>query len=1028
MKRAGKRTVEENAPASDRETGPECRSSAGPCIVAIGASAGGLEAFEQFFSHLPADTGLAFVLVPHLEPTHKGMMPELVARHTKMKAREAEDGMEVRPNCIYVIPPNADLAILHGRLQVLEPAAPRGRRTPIDFFFRHLAEDQKEKAIGVILSGMGSDGTLGVKAIKEQLGMVMAQDPASAKYDGMPHSAIQTGQVDYIAPAQELPAKLIQYIHHIPPPPLDQNDLPEAEPATAMQKVFVLLRAHSGNDFSCYKQSTINRRIERRMGVHQFNSLTRYVRFLQENPQEVALLNKELLIGVTNFFRDAGLFETLRGTILPHLLQDRVAEGPLRVWNVGCSTGEEAYSLAIVLLECLKDVHRPHQGIQVFATDIDNDAVEKARQGIFAAGIAADVSEERLRNWFVQADEAYRIRSEIRDVVVFARQNILVDPPFTKLDILCCRNLLIYLNVETQKKVLTLMHYALNPGGLLILGTAESIGGLEHLFAPADGKWKVFRRVGAPGLMGLQLPVASRPRASEDPTQVTTAEEAKGSDMDWLYAGQRAMLELYAPPSIIVTSEGDVVYVNSRTGKYLELASGKANLNAFAIAREGLREELGAALVSVASEGVPLTVKGVKLKTNGGETSVNFSVRPLTEISRRDLLLVTFQDTAAEEGEESPSENGPAAGLPERATSTSELDEELRRTRERLRRTVQEMQATQEELRSANEELQSSNEELQSSNEELNSSKEEMQSLNEEMQTVNTELHVKMEQLSQSNSDMRNLLNGIDIATVFLDNDLQIKRFTPEATKIVNLTAGDTGRPLSHFTTRLRYDRLVQDAKEVLERLVSKELQVETDDGRWYNLRILPYRTLDNVIDGVVMTFADVTSLQHLNEELRRAQAAAEEASGLAGAVAQLRRTEETLRQSEARYRALVTATSDALYHMSPDWSEMRHLHSRGFLADMPHPSGDWLQRYIPPEDQPKVMAAIQKAIRTKGFFELEHRVRRTDGSVGWTISRAVPLLGTEGEIVEWFGAASDITARKQAEEAPRQSANELKQ
>ena len=393
-----------------------------------------------------------------------------------------------------MIPPNADLAILHGKLQVLEPAAPRGLRMPIDFFFRQLAADQKEKAIGIILSGMGSDGTLGLKAIKENFGMAMVQDPASAKYDGMPRSAINTGLVDYVAPAEELPAKLIQYVNHAPRPAEDR-DLPEGEPSAALQKVFVLLRAHTGNDFSCYKNNTISRRIERRMSVHQFDSLPRYVRFLQENPQEVELLYKELLIGVTNFFRDPGLFDFLREKAIPRLLQDRPKGGPVRVWNPGCSTGEETYSLAIVLKECLEGLElQESPAIQVFATDIDQDAIEKARQGTFSASIASDVSPERLARFFVREGEGYRIKKEIRDLVVFAPQNILVDPPFTKLDILCCRNLLIYVNAETQKKLLPLMHYALNPGGLLILGTAESIGGFGHLFSPLDQKWKVFQR------------------------------------------------------------------------------------------------------------------------------------------------------------------------------------------------------------------------------------------------------------------------------------------------------------------------------------------------------------------------------------------------------------------------------------------------------------------------------------------------------------------------------------------------------
>ena len=845
----------------------------GSYIVGVGASAGGLEALEQFFARLPPDTGLAFILVPHLEPTHKGMMPELLGRHTKMTVVEAADGMEVRPNCVYVIPPNADLAILHGRLQVLEPVAPRGLRTPIDFFFRHLAADQKEKAVGVILSGMGSDGALGVRAIKEQLGMVMVQDPASAKFDGMPRSAINTGLVDYVAAAEALPAKLLQYVHHVPPP-VAERDLGEAEPSAALQKIFVLLRGQSGNDFSCYKTSTINRRLERRMGVHQFDSLGRYVRFLQENPQEVELLYKELLIGVTGFFREPAMYDFLKEKALPPLLQGRPGDAPLRVWNPACSTGEETYSLAIVLKECLEGLKLADgPGIQIFATDIDRDAIDKARQGIFSEGVAADVSPERLQRYFVREDANYRITKEIRDLVVFAPQNMLVDPPFTKIDLLCCRNFLIYVNVEAQRKLVPLMHYALNPGGLLVLGSAESAGGFSHLFSPWDAKWKVFHRLDASGRPGIEMPASLSPRKLAGAPAAPATEKGKRAEMDVVYATQRALLDLYGPPAVIVNAEGDILYISARTGKYLEPASGKVNMNVFAMAREGLREPLGVALHNAATRGAPFTSKGVKVRSNGGWTTVNLIVRPLAERDAlRDLLLVVFEETKA------PGETATAPALAEAARPPSELEEELRRTRERLQSTVQEMQAAHEELRSANEELQSSNEELQSTNEELNSSKEELQSLNEEMQTVNAELQTKMEELSHSNSDMKNLLNGIEIATIFLDNDLGVKRFTPDAARIVNLAPSDVGRPLAHFTTKLKYGRLVHDAREVLEKLVPKTAEVEAGDGRWYHLRVLPYRTEDNAIDGVAMTFADITALKRLEASLQQQKAEAQAA------------------------------------------------------------------------------------------------------------------------------------------------------
>lgn len=829
----------------------------------MGGSAGGLEAFEQFFSHLPSDTGMAFVLVPHLEPTHKGMMPELLGRHTEMPVVEVKDGMRVRPNRVYVIPPNADLSILHGKLQVLEPVAPRGQRMPIDYFFQHLAADQKERAVAILLSGMGSDGTSGVKAINENFGMVMVQDPVSAKYDSMPRSAINTGLADYIAAAHELPAMLMQYVTHGRAAPRDRIPA-EGGGGAMLEKVFVLLRAHTGNDFSCYKKSTIFRRLERRMSVHQLDRLPRYVRFLQENPQEVELLYKELLIGVTSFFRDPALFDFLKDKAIPQLLQARPISTPVRVWNPACSTGEETYSLAIALKETLEHIGVGNApAIQIFATDIDNDAINKARRGRFSAGIAAAVSSERLTRFFVYEDEGYRVRKEVRDLVVFATQNLLVNPPFTNIDILCCRNLLIYLNPDTQQRLLPLMHFALRPGGLLILSPSESIGGFGHLFGSLDKKWKVFRRKEVFERLRVAIPVSALPR---ERTGVATPEKPGAVDMDMTYVIQRTLLDCYGPPAVAVNSAGDILYVNGRTGKYLEPASGKVNNNVLAMAREGLRDELGAGLRNAAARKTTITASGIRVKVNGGVAAVNLSIRPLIEPdARRDMFLVVFEEIAA--GPAAPFAQESSAPL-NTATPATELEDELRRTHERLQATVEEMETTQEELRAANEELQSNNEELQSANEELNSSKEELQSLNEEMQTVNAELQSKIEELSQSNSDMKNLLNGTEIATIFLDNNLGVKRFTPQAAQIVNLTASDVGRPLGHFTTKLNYDRLIEDAREVLDTLVPRDVQVQTTDDGWYHLRVLPYRTADNVIAGIVMTFADVTRTKHLEQLL----------------------------------------------------------------------------------------------------------------------------------------------------------------
>jgi chemotaxis methyl-accepting protein methylase len=834
----------------------------------MGGSAGGLEAFGQFFAHTRPDTGMAFVLVPHLDPTHKALLAELLQRSTQMKVAEVEDGIQVRPNAVYVIPPNADLSILHGKLRLLEPAAPRGLRMPIDFFFRQLALDRQEKAVGIVLSGMGSDGTLGLRAIKENSGLVMAQDPASAKYDAMPRSAINSGLVDIVATAEELPARLIQCLTHKPVLPSEPL-LADEESGSALEKVFVLLRAHTGSDFSCYKRTTILRRIERRISVHQLGSLPRYVRFLREYPQEVDLLYKELLIGVTNFFRDTGLYDFLKATALPTLLESHADGRPLRVWTPACSTGEETYSLAIVIKETLEGLNLPQPPpIQMFATDIDKDAIDKARQGLYSVNIASDVSAQRLKRFFVRDGAGYRIGKQIREMVVFAPQNVLTDPPFTKLDILCCRNFLIYVNGETQKKLLPLLHYALSPGGLLILGSAESIGTFGHLFSPLDHKWKIFQRQETAERPIIEMPAPQSPREPA-PYQPPGTPPEPAADLP--YAVQRALLDAYAPSSVVITSEGDIVYVNGRTGRYLEPSSGKVNVNVFAMAREGLREELGGAIRKARDDKAPVSIRGVRVKTDGGGTVIDLTVKPLAEAATmQGLLLVVFEEVAAAAaGRKKAASSRPAA-------PAAEVEEKLRRSQELLQTTVEEKEATQEELRSANEELQSNNEELQSTNEELTTSKEELQSLNEELQTVNSELQGKLDELSQSNNDMTNLLNGIEIATIFLDNRLCVKRFTPQATRIVNLIASDVGRPLTHLVTKLKYDHLVDDARQVLETLVPKEAEVQGRDGRWYHVRVLPYRTSDNVIDGVVSTFADITVMKEGETELLRARRFAE--------------------------------------------------------------------------------------------------------------------------------------------------------
>ena len=833
-------------------------------IVGIGASAGGLEALEQFLRQVPQGSGMAFVIVQHLDPTHKGIMPELLQRTTAMEVFQVRDRMRVKQDCVYVIPPNKDMSILHGVLHLFEPTAPRGLRLSIDFFLRSLAEDRQERSIGVILSGMGSDGTMGLRAIKEKAGLTLVQEPASAKFDSMPRSAIDAGLADLVAPAGNLPGKIIDYLRHVLI--LAKTELPlEEKDQSAMEKVLILLRLKTGNDFSMYKKNTINRRIERRMSIHQITKIATYVRYLQENPHEVELLFKELLIGVTSFFRDPSAWDQLKGEAIPALLANRPVGGVLRAWSAGCSTGEEAYSLAMAFKEALEQIKpTEHFKLQIFATDLDRDAIDKARQGVYPANIAADVSPERLHRFFIKEEDGYRVGKEIREMVTFATQNLIMDPPFTKLDILVCRNLLIYLTPDLQKKLLPLFHYSLNPEGVLFLGSAEAVSIFTDIFATLNIKSRLFRRRESflPA-EPLAFPPSFVSAASVIPKGLMLAKPA--ADLQSL--ADQLLLQHFSPPAVLANDKGDILYISGRTGKYLEPAAGKANWNIFAMAREGLRFDLGSAFQKSIRQKGTINIKGLKIKEGSGTQSVDIKVQAIEEPEAlRGMVMIIFSDVATPLNKKAPSSTKIA---PAGNAMSLEIEQELSQVREVLQTTREEMQSSQEELKSINEELQSANEELQSTNEELTTSREEMQSLNEELQTVNAEQQSKMDELSRVNNDMRNLLNSTEIVTVFLDNELHVRRFTTGADKLFKLIPGDVGRPLSDITSNLHYPDMPEEAREVLRTLVFSEKQITDIDGRWFSVRIMPYRTMEDVIGGVVITFANITAAKALETELR---------------------------------------------------------------------------------------------------------------------------------------------------------------
>ena len=853
-------------------------------IVGIGAPAGGLAAFEAFFAGMPADTdpGMAFVLVQHLAPDHKSILSDLIRRYTRMSVFEVEDGMVVQPNCAYIIPPGRDMAFLNGTLQLLEPSEPRGQRLPIDFFFRSLALDQHERAIGIVLSGTGSDGTMGVRAIKGEGGMVMAQNTASTECDGMPRSAIATGLVDYELPPAEMPAQLIAFAAHAfgKLPRVTTLPVPKAE--NALKKIFILLRAQTGHDFSLYKPSTTHRRIERRMAVHQIEAIDGYVKFLQQTSAEVEALFRDLLIGVTNFFRDPEAFQVLEDQVIPKVFAGKPPGAVIRIWTAGCSTGEEAYSIAILLVERIEALRQSYT-VQIFATDIDSHAIATARAGLYPASIAADLSPERLARFFTaEADgSAYRIHKNIRDLLVFSEQDVIKDPPFSKLDLITCRNLLIYLGSELQRKLIPLFHYALKPDGWLFLGTSEGIGEFDMLFSVLDRKAKLYqRREDLHGhqraALGRFLPPltaieASLPRSTSIP--IETGQKSLRE------VTEHALLSQVIAAGALVNANGDILYLHGRTGMFLEPAPGEVGINnILKMAREGLRRELTTTLHKAAGTKDTVTCPGLRVKTNGHFTTVNLTIRPLTTGPRATpdspLFLVILEEAPvgkAASGQVADVEV-PGATPPDAEARIAALKLELRVKEEYLQSTIEELESSTEELKSSSEEMQSVNEELQSTNEELETSKEELQSVNEELATVNAELQTKVADLTRANNDMNNLLAGTGIGTVFVDHQLRILRFTPAASSIINLINTDVGRPVAHLVSNLvGYSSLVADVQAVLDTLVSKAVEVRTAEGKSYTMGIQPYRTLENVIEGAVISFVDIAEMVKTRDALHAA-------------------------------------------------------------------------------------------------------------------------------------------------------------
>lgn len=837
-------------------------------IVGIGASAGGLAPIEAFLAQVPPSAGMAYVVVQHLDPTQQALLPQLLQRVTTMPVHEATHRMRIEPNCVYVIKPNTELKVANGTLLIGEPVEPRGMRLPIDVLFSSLATDQKERAIAVVLSGMGSDGTLGLQAVKAVGGLSAVQQPDTAQFDSMPASAIASGCADIIAPPEELPGRILAYCGRILDPNVAAMDESrptiQAEPVT---RILDTLQRKTRHDFSPYKRTTVLRRIERRMAIHDVATLALYADLLENNDQEVDLLFKELLIGVTSFFRDPPVWQFLADVALPELLARRAPESKLRAWVVGCSTGEEAYSLAMVFAEVIQNLpHCRDLSLQIFASDVSPDAIDTARRGRYPTSIEADISADRLAHFFTAHEGYYEINAEIRGMVLFAVHDVILDPPFTKLDLVFCRNMLIYFDAALQRRLLPLFHYSLRSGGVLLLGSSETVGPFANLFATLQSKLRFYLCQESTSGRGAELLKVSFPplfRMSKELAMSSTNNPPPITD-GLHKAADQLLLQVYAPAAVVINSDSDILYISGRTGKYLEPAAGKANWNFHAMVREGLRSPIASAMKKAAAQDEPVVLHGLSVKLPGGATqSVDVTVQTLKEPAElRGLTMVIFKDIDLITQGRSRRKTKTAA----EASRTAEMQ----RYSDEIQILREEARATKEELQSANEELQSTNEELQSTNEELTTSKEEMQSMNEELQTINAEMHAKLDDLALAQSDMKNLLNSIEIAILFLDRNLNVRRYTDSAAKIINIRESDIGRPLSDLTTSLKYSGLHDDAVETLRTLAFNEKQVETGDGKWFSVRIMPYRGLDDVIDGLVVTFIDITATKRLEAKLRK--------------------------------------------------------------------------------------------------------------------------------------------------------------
>lgn len=959
----------------------------GVFVIGLGASAGGLEAFERFFTHTPIDANMAYVLIQHLDAEHVSILPELIARFTQMPVSQITDNLPVEPNHVYVIPANCNLALQQGRLilSTLEPK--RGNRLPIDFFFHSLASDQGERAIGIVLSGTGSDGCLGIEAIRSAGGIVIAQSPESAAYDGMPKSALATGMVDATLPPEAMPAELIRYMQtREPPSSLLANHEP-SEFIDPLKKIFSLLYGVTHQDFSSYKKSTILRQIERRMKLNFLNNLNQYAIFLQEKPEELQLLFSDLLIGVTRFFRDPEAFQSLsKQAILPTIHKDPESEIPIRVWVPACSTGEEAYSIAITFQEQLEALGSRRK-VQIYATDIDPQAINHARSGVYRTPIQSDLSEERLQRFFTRDGSLIQVKKSIRDLVVFAVQNLIMDPPFSRLDLISCRNLLIYLEPETQRRIFPLFHYALNPDGFLFLGNAETTGGFGDFFSTLDRRNKIYRKKESAqaGIGEVKFRVPPGNHVAPSPLLNDKGESRLGLQK-WT---EHALLNFVLPACVVTDEKFNVLYVQGHTSDYLESPTGEMTSNVVKMAREGLKVKLSVALRKAMNQKAQVQLSPLPYTIHEIDHAIRLTVKPFFDaLGGQTLILIVFEDL---------SQASKAKKVHAADTSTSnkdlrieELEQDLQLKEDYILSTIDDLETANQDIKLVNQDLMSTNEELQSTNEELETSKEELQSINEELSTVNTELQRKNEELSTTVNDLNNFLTSTEIATIFLDLDLQIRRFTPTINTIFNLLPGDMGRPIQHFVSNLAYDKLIADCQAVLDTLISHSVEVQSHKGAWYLMTIKPYRTVEHMIDGLVITFFDITE-QKKSEEARRLAVL-------------LRDSNDAIVVFD--FQGNIISWNQGATQLY-EWSEKEALQMN-------------IERIIPPDKSEEMRAVIQQVAAGQKIHSFETERLARDGQRRLVWATMTGLFNELGEPIRIATTERDIAARKQAERSLR--------